>query len=219
MIRRLAAAAMRVGNWGRRGRLVGARLPLARLFDPGFVAIDLETTGLDPRRDAIVSVAAIPFTCGRATRGFVTLVNPGRSIPPAATMIHGIDDAAVAGAPLASDVLPWLAEVCARRIVVGHDVHFDLAMFRRSGVPVARAVSRGVVLDTRRLARAVNPRADSLPLETLAADLGIDVTDRHTAQGDARMAGEILLALLPALEARGARTVADLLRLQRSALR
>jgi DNA polymerase III epsilon subunit-like protein len=206
-----------VRRWARRGLLLDARLPLAHLLDPGFVAIDLETTGLDPRRDAIVAAAAVPFLHGRARPGYVTLVNPGRPIPPDAIAIHGIDDAAVAEAPSARDVLPRLAAACEQRVLVGYDVHFDLAMLRRTRSAVGGALARGVVLDSRRLAAAVQRRGGDRRLEVVATSLGLDVVGRHTAQGDARMAGEILVALLPALEARGARTVADLVRLQRAA--
>ena len=64
-----------------------------------FVAVDLETTGLDPRTDAIVALAAIPFVGGQPQPGLVTLVQPGRPIPPPSTAIHGITDEMVAAAP------------------------------------------------------------------------------------------------------------------------
>lgn len=216
MISRLAAATGHVRSWARRRWLLDARVPLDHLLDPGFVAIDLETTGLDPRRDVIVAAAAIPFTHGRPTGGFVTLVNPGRSIPRAATEVHGIDDATVVDAPRVHAVLPHFAAACANRIVVGHDVEFDLAVLVRTRSPLGAALARGVALDSRRLAAAVQPRARDRRLEDIARDLGLDVTGRHTAPGDARMAGEIVVALLPMLRARGARTVADLVRLQRA---
>lgn len=215
MMSRLVVAARHVRIWARGRLLLDARLPLAHLFDPGFVAIDLETTGLDPRRDAIVAAAAIPFVHGRPRAGFVTLVNPGRAIPPAATAVHGIDDAAVAGAPSVHAMLSDFAAACGNRIVVGHDVGFDLAVLARTRSPAGTALGRGLVLDSRRLAAAAQPHASDRRLEVVAAGLGLDVSGRHTAPGDARMAGEILVALLPALHARGTRTVADLLRLQR----
>jgi DNA polymerase-3 subunit epsilon len=185
--------------------------PLDALLDPGFVAIDLETTGLDARRDAIVAAAAIPFVGGRPHPGYSTLVNPGRPIPAASTRIHGIDDAHVAGAPSLHEVLPHLERACRDRVVVGHDVGFDLAFLDRARR--ARRGSRGAVvaLDTRRLAVALHPSwRDGTELETLAERLGIPIVGRHTADGDARLAGTILVALLPALRAGGARTVSDL---------
>jgi DNA polymerase-3 subunit epsilon/CBS domain-containing protein len=197
--------------WPRRG--TDDRTPLDALFEPGFVAIDLETTGLDARRDVVVSVAAIPFERGRACEGFVSLVAPGRPIPPAATAIHGIDDAAVAGAPPIGEVLPRFHAVCGRKLIVGHDVGFDVSVLARSRCPLAAPA--WAALDTRRLARALGYR--DTRLERLAASVRVAAEGRHTADGDARMAGEILLALIPALRSVGVRTLGELRRLQRSA--
>ena len=193
---------------------VGDATPIDALLEPGFVAIDLETTGLDSRRDAVVAMAAIPFEGGQSREGFVTLVNPGRPVPPASTAIHGIDDATVAEAPRAHEVLPRFDAFCAGRIVVGHDVGFDLAVLTRARTPAARLAAR-LTLDTRRLARAAGFHDSRL--EVVAAFLGVPATGRHTAEGDARMAGEILLALLPVLRRHGARTLGDLVRLQHGA--
>ena len=52
-----------------------------RLADAEYVVIDVETTGLDPRIDALVEVAAIRFVRGRPVHTFATAVNPGRPIP------------------------------------------------------------------------------------------------------------------------------------------
>jgi DNA polymerase III epsilon subunit-like protein len=214
MRRRLAAAAGGLRHWARRAFLLDARVPLSHLLDPGFVAIDLETTGLEPLRDAIVAVAAIPFVHGRARPGFDTLVNPGRSIPPTATAVHGIDDAAVADAESLHAVLPRLAAACGTRMLDGYDIGFDLAMLMRAASPLGADLARRVALDSRRLVKLAHPDRPDQPLEVVAAALGLDVSGRHTAPGDARMAGEILVAVLPALEALGATSVADLFRLQ-----
>ena len=195
----------------------GADVSLDALHDPGFVAIDVETTGLDPRREALVAVAAMPFVRGEARAAFVTLVSPGRPIPPGATAVHGIRDEDVAKAPGVAEVLERLDTACAGRIVVGHDVAFDLAVVGAARAAHGLPPWPVVALCTRRLTRAAQPHVRDSRLETVAATLGLSTAGRHTADGDARMAGEILLALLPALRARGARSVADLVRLQRAA--
>jgi DNA polymerase-3 subunit epsilon len=185
--------------------------PIEMLLDPGFVAIDLETTGLDPRRDDIVSLAAIPFVSGRPQAGYTTLVDPGRPIPPESTRIHGIDAARVLGAPPLRAVLPRFDAECAGHVLVGHDIGFDVAVLARArrlhGAPEPEVIA----LDTRRLAVALQPgwrgQAD---LEMVAARLGIPVVGRHTADGDARLAGQILLALIPQLRQRGVTTVGAL---------
>jgi DNA polymerase III epsilon subunit family exonuclease len=194
--------------WARRRWPTGPETSLDALLEPGFVAIDLETTGLDARRDDVVAIAAIPFPGGEAAPGYVTLVNPGRPIPPAATRVHGIADTHVLGAPTLDEVLPQFDAICGDRVLVGHDVGFDVTLLRharrRRGLPVPAVVA----LDSRRLAVAVHPgwrhRAE---LEFVAAQLSVPVRGRHTAEGDARMAGAILLALLPELRRRGVCTL------------
>jgi DNA polymerase III epsilon subunit-like protein len=205
------------------GRLLGRpRRPAgpdaAALREGGFVALDIETTGLDPRRDAVVSLAAIPFVAGRPRPGCAALVNPGRAIPPASTAIHGITDAAVRDAPPIGAVLPALVARCDGAVLVGHDVGFDLAVLGRELRAHGRGPLVGPALDTRRLAAGLYPGWRDVGLDALAAQLGIAIAGRHTAEGDARAAGDILLALLPELVARGFRTVDEMLWLQQSAV-
>jgi DNA polymerase III epsilon subunit-like protein len=209
-MRRPAALVTRVAAWMSRWRSTAARddVSIETLLDPGFVAIDLETTGLDPRRDDVVSIAAVPFVAGRPEPGYVMLVDPGRPIPPASTRIHGIDDARVAGAPALPDVLPRFDATCAGRVLVGHDIGFDMSVLararRRHGLPEPDVIA----LDTRRLAVALHPSwRQQAELETIATRLDIPVVGRHTADGDARLAGAILVALLPLLRQRGVTTV------------
>ena len=98
--------------------------------------------------------------------------------------------------------------MCAGRVVVGHDVGFDVSVLararRRRGLPEPDVI----VLDTRRLAVALHPSwRQQAELETVATRLDIPVVGRHTADGDARLAGEILVALLPQFRHRGVTTV------------
>jgi DNA polymerase III epsilon subunit-like protein len=202
----------RLAGWmRRRGGTPDVDVPIEALLDGGFVAIDLETTGLDPRRADIVSLAAIPFVAGRPEPGYVTLVDPRRPIPSASTRIHGIDDTQVVGAPTLDEVLPRFDAVCAGRVLVGHDVAFDLAVLAQARRRRRWPEPDVLALDTNRLTVALDPswhrRAE---LEIVAADLGIPVGGRHTADGDARLAGEILLALLPEFRRRGIGTVGAL---------
>ena len=193
------------------------RRPLAGLLGD-FVAIDLETTGLDPRRDAIVSVAVVPFRDGEPTGGYETLVNPGRPIPAASTGVHGITDEMVAAAPPLDEALEEIEATCGHRVIVGHGVAFDLAILERERRARRRPPLQNTALCTMRLARALYPGWSDVTLEALAARLGVPVVGRHTARGDALIAGSMMLGLLPELVRRGHRTLADAAWLQRSVL-
>lgn len=184
-----------------------------------FVALDLETTGLDPRRDAIVSVAAIPFVDGRPDGGYVTLVDPGRPIPADSTAVHGLTDDAVRGAPRIDGVLSPLDEVLGGEVIVGHSVAFDLAFLGRARRTLGLPRLRNRALDTALLAAALHPGWRRPTFEEIAARLGVDIVARHTAEGDALTAGRLLLALLPELESQDLRSVGRLMWLQRRVLR
>jgi DNA polymerase-3 subunit epsilon len=211
-------AVARLGIRSRRA-LPGAARTLEALVAEGFVAIDVETTGLDPRRDVLVSVAAVPFVGGLPAPGFTSLVAPGRPIPASATAVHGLTDRDVEGAPAAGIVVAQLDARCADRVLVGHDIAFDLAVLGAARAARATTPAAILAIDTRHLFRALHGGRSDSRLEIVAARLGVSTDGRHTAEGDARMAGRVLIALLPALRARGVRTVADLLRLQRTAPR
>jgi DNA polymerase III epsilon subunit-like protein len=177
----------------------------------GFVAIDLETTGLDRRRDRIVSLAAVRFVGDESATVLVTLVNPGQRIPVSSTMIHGIDDAMVEGAPDEASAVRWLDELCAGQVIAGHGVAFDIAVMARARRGVVTAPETLAALCTQRLAAALHPTWSDFSLEGVCLRLGVPVERRHTADGDAVMAGRLLVRLLPRLEQRGIRTLAEAL--------
>jgi DNA polymerase-3 subunit epsilon len=193
------------------------RRPLGALLEQ-FVAIDVETTGLDANRDSIVSVAVVPFRHGRPTQGYDTLVNPGRPIPAASTRIHGITDEMVAAAPHLGAVLDEIEATCGDHVIVGHSVAFDLALLERGRRAHHRQPLPNTALCTMRLAAALHRGWADVSLEGLAARLGVPVVGRHTARGDALVAGALMLGLLPDLARRGHRTLADAVWFQRSVL-
>ena len=92
------------------------------LSDVPFVALDFETTGLNPQRDGIISIGLVPMTLARiqcnAARHWV--VNPRRVLQDESVVIHGITHSAIAEAPDLMDILDELLTALAGRIVVVH---------------------------------------------------------------------------------------------------
>ncbi len=173
--------------------------------------LDTETTGLDPREARVVQIGAVGLRAGLQGAGDVyeTLVDPGMPIPPASTKIHGICDADVAEAPPFSELAAGLDAFVGGRIVVGHNIGFDLAVLKREHERAGLAWQPPRTLDTRLLAHLAAPNLPGHSLEHLAALLGVEVADRHTALGDARVTAAILIALVPKLRARNIRTLAE----------
>ena len=69
------------------------------------IALDIETTGLDPHKDSIIEIGAVCFNDNRIENEWESLINPGRKIPPFITQLTGISDHMVMEAPSIQDVL------------------------------------------------------------------------------------------------------------------
>lgn len=203
---------------GRLRSWLGGDGPPLEAVQGRFLALDLETTGLDPRSDTVVSLAAIPFVDRVPGRGYVTLVHPARTIPPQSTAVHGITDAMVSGAPSLDDVLRDIDAVVGDAVLVGHRVGFDVSVLSRARRARRLPRLRNHALDTSLIAAALHPEWGDFSLERIAERLGVEVLNRHTAEGDALTAGRIFIALLPALQARRLRTVSEVLWFQRHRL-
>jgi DNA polymerase-3 subunit epsilon len=168
-----------------------------RLDDLPLVVLDCETTGLDPARDRIVSLAALRLIGTDSTpRAMLDLlIDPGMPIPARATAIHGITDAMVFGAPSFAAAVRSLRPLLRGAVLVGHAVGFDRAMLvreaRRAGVPWRQAPS----LCTRELAAALLPARADVELDALAARFDVALIGRHTALGDARITAEVFAVL------------------------
>src|SRR5215211_2732442 len=118
------------------------------------VVIDTETTGLDPRKAWIVEVAAVRLADGRLDTAVAlqSRLRPPVPIPAIATSVHGIDDAAVSGAPSFAEVFPKLSDFVGDRVLIGHAIGFDLAVLEREIERAGAAWALPRTLDTRLLA-------------------------------------------------------------------
>lgn len=175
------------------------------------IVLDTETTGLDVKTSHLVEIGAVRLTRGRIAADVVfhVRIDPGVPIPATATAVHGIDAAALTGAPRFAEIWPALDAFLDGGLIVGHSIGFDLAMLRREHVLAGRVWTPPRSLDTRLLTELVEPRLPDFSLETVASYLGVDVTGRHAALGDATTTAEVMLALVPRLAAIGIRTVAE----------
>ncbi|MCB1508348.1 MAG: CBS domain-containing protein [Hyphomicrobiaceae bacterium] len=174
------------------------------------IVIDTETTGLDTRTARIVQVGGVRLDHGHlADEEFDTLVNPMVPIPPATTKVHGVGDADVQDAPKFPEIWPKLLDFQGGALIVGHSIGFDLAVLRRECERNGLAFDKPRSLDTRLLAQIANPELPGFSIEMVARWLSVDVSDRHTALGDARVTAALFLKLVPHLAAAGIRTVAE----------
>lgn len=195
---------------------ISAATPLIALE---VAVLDTETTGLDVRQDRIVQLGAVRMRGAELLPDppFDRIVNPGRPIPPVASRVHGLTDADVAAHPAFPTLLPELLEWLGDAVVVGHSIHFDLAVLRQEARRHNLAWREPRVLDVAFLAAGLDRGLVDTSLDGLALGLGVTVEGRHTAWGDAQATARIYAALLPRLHAAGIRTLGEAETLSRRA--
>ena len=154
------------------------------------VALDIETTGLDSQKDAIIEIGAVRFTTKRIEDEWSSLINPGRKIPSFITQLTGINDHMVLEAPSIQNVLPELRHFVGELAILGHNVGFDLSFLRKYGL------FRGNnILDTYEIASVLLPSAGRYNLGALGQTLNIPFPASHRALDDARVTGEVYRSL------------------------
>ncbi len=156
-----------------------------------YVALDIETTGLDARRDAVIEIGAVKFSDGKVLDTWSTLVNPKRPIPYKIQLLTGIKPEEVKRAPGINSVVAPLADFVRNHPIIGHNVQFDLSFLRQHGV-----LLRNPSIDTFQLASILLPEVPSYSLAMLTDALGIKLEDHHRALADAMATKDLFLALV-----------------------
>ncbi|MCE9686915.1 3'-5' exonuclease [Shewanella sp. AS16] len=182
------------------------------------MALDLEMTGLDPRRDQLLSIGLVPIEAGELLLAGArqVLVRIDASVGHSATL-HGIVDRELAQAMTQSQAMDWLLTRTRGRLLVAHNAPLDLSFIRRRmqldhGLGITLPAVDTLRLERRRLLRqAQDLTQGSLRLGACRSRYGLPGYAGHHALGDALACGELLLAQLSAMG--DGLTVAELLRL------
>ena len=161
-----------------------------------YVALDTETTGLDPDVHEIIEVAAIAFDCGGVRDEYRTLVRPIQPPPFQIERLTGIQAAELQSAPIFAAIAAELADFVGDSPVIGQSVHFDINFLARNGVPLP-----GAIYDTFDLAQLLLPGLGDYSLRGIADHLGIHFPLRHRAHADAEASRAVFLALRDRLAA------------------
>lgn len=159
-----------------------------------FVCIDLETTGLDPKRDRIIEIGAVKVEQGKVTGEWETFVDPHRKLEKRIVELTGIRDEQLAGAEKISEILPELFAFLGDHVLLGHSVLFDFAFLKKAAVNERLTFERQGI-DTLRIARKYLKDLESRSLESLCKYYGIP-HNAHRALADARATASLYWKLL-----------------------
>lgn len=149
-----------------------------------YAIIDVETTGTGASYGKITEIAIVIHNGQTVTETYNTLINPECNIPWNITRLTGITNDMVASAPKFYEVAKKIVELTAGKIFVAHNAQFDYSFvkeeFKRLGYDFKRKT-----ICTVKLGRKLLPGHRSYSLGNICTDLGIQITDRHRAIGDA----------------------------------
>jgi DNA polymerase-3 subunit epsilon len=189
--------------------------PQARALDERALAgltytvFDTETTGLSPSDgDEIIQIGATRIVNGKLLQHeqFNQFVDPQREMAAASIAIHGIQPAMLAGQPTILEVLPVFHAFAHDTVLVAHNAAFDMRFLQMKEAASGLRFDQPV-LDTLLLSAWLHPNQESHRIEAIAERVGVAVTGRHSAIGDAMVTAEVFLRLVPLLDARGVRTL------------
>ncbi len=149
-----------------------------------YAILDIETTGGKYNEEGITEIAIHKFDGHDVVDVFISLINPEKEIQPFVVNLTGINNNMLRTAPKFYEVAKRIVEITENATLVAHNAQFDYRIlrteFRRLGFNFERKT-----LCTVDLSKSLLPDADSYSLGKLVRSLGIPVSDRHRANGDA----------------------------------
>lgn len=168
------------------------------------VLFDCEMTGTDPARDAIVEVALTRVEGGAVTERLVSLVHTDVASTPEALAVHGIDPAALEGAPTFADLAPAVAAMLEGAVPVAHDPSLDRAFLDAAFAAAGSDARLGAAIDTLHLSRRA-VLARSYQLGALCAGLGFAPRRWHRAGEDVKGLEDLFGAMVEVFQPESAR--------------
>ncbi|WP_394748566.1 exonuclease domain-containing protein [Spongiimicrobium salis] len=160
-----------------------------------YTILDIETTGGKYNEEGITEIAIHKFDGHGVVDTFISLVNPEKEIQPFVVNLTGINNKMLRTAPKFHEVAKRIVEITQDTVIVAHNAQFDYRIlrteFRRLGYNFERKT-----LCTVDLSKKLIPEAPSHSLGKLVRSLGIPVSDRHRANGDALATLQLFKLLL-----------------------
>ena len=193
--------------------------------EASYVVIDTELTGLDKKKDSIVSVGAVKMVGGNIKLGntFYRLVKPGSEMKAKSVVVHEITPAEVEQKPEIEMILPEFLSYFGTDILIGHFLPVDLSFINREMKKLFNAYIKNAVLDTLQIVAWLRWNSSSgnsdtlipkdLELYEIARSLGVPVQGAHNALTDAFMTAQVFQRLIPQLKEAGIKSIGALLKI------
>lgn len=148
------------------------------------IVLDVETTGLDYKKERIIEFAAVRLENGVIKDSYETLINPKQHIRKSSMAVHGITEEMIADQPTEDEVMPKILEFIGEHPIVAHNAIFDYNFLNESSKRLYGKQLENQRIDSQFLFKEVYPEFDSHGLENLMLKFGVEVGTRHRAMAD-----------------------------------
>ena len=149
-----------------------------------YIAVDVETTGLNPARDRLLEIGAARILNGKVEETYQTFIDAGVEVPERITELTGITDEMRLSGKRPEQAIPEFLEFCGELPILGHNVSFDFGFLKQAAVNQGLTFEREA-LDTLKIARKLLPDLPSRRLPDLCAYYQVDPGNSHRALDDA----------------------------------
>jgi DNA polymerase-3 subunit epsilon len=202
--------------------LVDKNLPFT---DVQYTVLDTELTGLNERKDSILSIGAVRMAGTRIelANSFHQLVKPETKFKPDSVVVHEITPSDVLEKPNIDVILSEFLEFCGSDILVGHCLSIDLSFINREMKRMYSNTLQNPLIDTYKVYEWLKKKVptktcfSSSPKDSslyeIAKCFSIAVRGAHNALIDAFITAQLLQRFMPVLMDIGITTIGDLLKI------
>lgn len=163
---------------------------MSNLKIESYVALDLETTGINPSLDKIIELGMAKVIEGKEVATYKTLINPDIPISARITEITGITDSMVYNKPVISEIIKHILDFIGDLPLLGHNIIFDYSFLKKAAVNSNYTFEKQGI-DTLKIARRLLPEVPHKNLEYLCDYFKLDKGSSHRAFDDAKSAIEL----------------------------
>ncbi len=199
----------------------------SKLIDTQYVVIDTELTGLEIKKDTILSIGAVNMSGGTILLGnyFYRVVDPLSCVNPNTVVIHGITPGEASECPTIDRILPEFIDFCKNKVIVGHCVSIDIDFINKEMKRLYGFTIQNPVIDTLKLywwykkkRLGYDAFADQSDLLTsslfeIAKEFGVPVQEIHNAVSDAFITAQVFQRFMPILMRKGVVELSELIRI------
>jgi DNA polymerase-3 subunit epsilon len=189
-----------------------------------YVVVDTELTGLDEKKDSIISIGAVRMVGGKIDLGnvFYRLVSPQTKLTAQSVVIHELTPSDLDAQPEIDSVLSEFCDYVGNDVLVGHFISIDLAFLNREMKRVYARKLGNAAIDTFTIDEWLRKRLKShacfakvlsgYRLYDIATSIGIPVNGSHNAIADAFTTAQLLQRFIPLLTEAGVHDIGELLK-------